>query len=231
MCPPAGPPKKSAQTAGVQPAVCPFCGRPIDPGKGFVICPRPECLTPYHPECWKDNGDRCSMAHCGGAGELRAIHLAPGSPSASKERKSQPLPPCPACGRALPPEMAVCTFCRLVVRPALIWVRSDRTYYDLPLHPDRIVHIGRDGANDLVIPVQQVSRRHALIWRDSQDHCYYVQDRGSKNGTWVDGVAVPTNSTAQVPQNGSINISQEVVLYLCEPGQVLPPGAEQRRKV
>jgi DNA-binding response OmpR family regulator len=48
--------------------------------------------------------------------------------------------------------------------------------------------IGRDAGNDLCLSDRQVSRRHALIRRLADG--YVVEDCGSKNGTWVNGVPV-----------------------------------------
>lgn len=45
--------------------------------------------------------------------------------------------------------------------------------------------IGRDESCDLIIPERQVSRRHARLWLDN-DH-YFLEDLGSKNGTFVNG--------------------------------------------
>lgn len=45
--------------------------------------------------------------------------------------------------------------------------------------------IGRDESCDLVIPERQVSRRHARI--RLEDDRYFLEDLGSKNGTFVNG--------------------------------------------
>lgn len=57
---------------------------------------------------------------------------------------------------------------------------------------ERAVRVGRDGANDLVLPSTTVSSMHALIeWRESG---WFVRDLGSRNGTAVDGARI-TNWT------------------------------------
>jgi serine/threonine-protein kinase len=58
---------------------------------------------------------------------------------------------------------------------------------EFPVYRGRVT-IGRDTGNDIVIPVQQVSRRHARI-QCSQTGCR-VMDMGSTNGTSVNGVRI-----------------------------------------
>jgi pSer/pThr/pTyr-binding forkhead associated (FHA) protein len=48
--------------------------------------------------------------------------------------------------------------------------------------------IGRDAGSDIHLPDRQVSRRHAIIRRAPGGHL--IEDLGSTNGTWVNGVAV-----------------------------------------
>ncbi len=57
-----------------------------------------------------------------------------------------------------------------------------------PLCRSRIVHLGRAPTNTIVLPVPQVSRVHATIsWNQAG---FQVADRGSKNGTTVNGETV-----------------------------------------
>ncbi len=48
--------------------------------------------------------------------------------------------------------------------------------------------IGREAEADIVLPIQRVSRRHALITR--QEHGYVLSDLNSRNGTYVNGQLV-----------------------------------------
>ena len=50
---------------------------------------------------------------------------------------------------------------------------------------DQPVAVGRDETSDVVIPDNTLSRRHFLIWRESES--FLIKDLGSQNGTWVDG--------------------------------------------
>lgn len=54
-----------------------------------------------------------------------------------------------------------------------------------PLGPGRF-SIGRTAGNDLVVESPYVSRQHAILVPDGEG--YHLQDLGSKNGTWVNGV-------------------------------------------
>jgi hypothetical protein len=63
------------------------------------------------------------------------------------------------------------------------------------LAPDRATSIGRDQGNRLLLPTLQVSRRHAIVVWDGEGHV--VIDRGSTNGTWVDGECVRRRRLAE----------------------------------
>lgn len=49
--------------------------------------------------------------------------------------------------------------------------------------------IGRDRKCDLHLPDDSVSRRHALI-RKTDDDQFIIEDLGSSNGTYVDGIPI-----------------------------------------
>jgi FHA domain len=65
--------------------------------------------------------------------------------------------------------------------------------------------LGRDDMCDLVIPDRQVSRRHARIWLEGED--YFLEDLGSKNGTFVNGQEL---DRPRALQNGD-----EIQIALC----------------
>lgn len=48
--------------------------------------------------------------------------------------------------------------------------------------------VGRASSNDLVISAAEISREHAVLRRDG--NTLQVHDRGSRNGTWVNGARV-----------------------------------------
>lgn len=74
-------------------------------------------------------------------------------------------------------------------RPAWAALRREREM--VPITTNRAV-IGRDPASDVLIEHEQISRRHAMIWREAET--IRVSDLGSSNGTAVDGVTVESGS-------------------------------------
>ena len=79
------------------------------------------------------------------------------------------------------------------------WARLTASGSTLEIGANRVT-VGRSDEADLVIPHDNVSRKHALIWR--ADGQAWIRDLGSSNGTSVDGVAV---GKQPVPlQNGSV---------------------------
>jgi pSer/pThr/pTyr-binding forkhead associated (FHA) protein len=56
------------------------------------------------------------------------------------------------------------------------------------MNSDALYIIGRSADCDIVVFNETVSRRHAALRRDGD--AWLLVDLGSKNGTWVNGVAV-----------------------------------------
>lgn len=71
--------------------------------------------------------------------------------------------------------------------PLPAWAQLSGSGSTLPIRSNRAI-IGRGDDADLVVSFDNVSRKHALIWR--ADGQAWVQDLGSANGTSIDGVAV-----------------------------------------
>ncbi len=53
-----------------------------------------------------------------------------------------------------------------------------------------VAWVGRSEFNEVIIPDATVSEVHAFIKRD-EDGAFYIQDTGSRNGTWVNDEPVP----------------------------------------
>ncbi len=63
-------------------------------------------------------------------------------------------------------------------------------FKDRSIDIKRIITIGRDTKNDIVIKDDPlVSRRHALIEKEGQK--YYIMDKGSTNGTYLNNNPIP----------------------------------------
>lgn len=69
--------------------------------------------------------------------------------------------------------------------------------------------IGRDDDVDMVIAERQVSRNHAII-RYDEDH-YVLQDLGSKNGTYVNGVQIKEPVRLQDGDSIQVALACEVI--------------------
>ena len=57
----------------------------------------------------------------------------------------------------------------------------------------RVISIGRDPSNDLVLSDSMVSRRHAIL--EQRDDVFVLRDNGSANGTLVNGDKVDSEHT------------------------------------
>ena len=63
-------------------------------------------------------------------------------------------------------------------------------FRDRSININRLISIGRGEQNDIVISEDPlVSRQHALIEKEGQE--YYVMDKGSTNGTYVNNNPIP----------------------------------------
>ncbi len=67
------------------------------------------------------------------------------------------------------------------------WARLSGSGTTLEIGANRVT-VGRSEEADIVLPYDNVSRKHALIWRSEGRS--WIRDLGSSNGTSVDGVAV-----------------------------------------
>lgn len=78
---------------------------------------------------------------------------------------------------------------------------------------DSPLRIGRDASNDVVLPLEALSRHHAPVWATAGQ--IWVQDHGSTNGTFLDGrrLAEPT----QVPRNGRVDLAGVAELRFTHP--------------
>jgi FHA domain/Protein of unknown function (DUF3662) len=79
------------------------------------------------------------------------------------------------------------------------WARLTGSGTTIEIGANRVI-VGRSVEADIVLPYDNVSRKHALIWRSEGQS--WIQDLGSSNGTSVDGVGV---GERPVPlKNGSV---------------------------
>jgi pSer/pThr/pTyr-binding forkhead associated (FHA) protein len=91
---------------------------------------------------------------------------------------------------------------------AEIWLTfPDGTDYEL----EDSVSIGRDSKNDLILESAAVSREHAgVIFRDGRWH---VEDRGSFNGTYLNGTRVVPGTPLPLRHADRISIGTETLVF------------------
>ncbi len=76
----------------------------------------------------------------------------------------------------------------------------------LPLQNQTI--IGADKGNDLILADRFVSSRHARLWWDGVE--WWLEDLGSKNGTFVNGRSYPPHREQAVPFGATLQIGDMV---------------------
>ena len=87
-------------------------------------------------------------------------------------------------------------------------------------HLEQSVTLGRDLGNDITFASPNVSREHAsLLLRDGR---WYVEDQGSFNGTFLNGVRVQPGVPLPLRHADRITIGSETVLFSW-PAQLLDP--------
>jgi hypothetical protein len=80
----------------------------------------------------------------------------------------------------------------VVPGPMPPWARLTGSGANIEIGANRVT-LGRSPEADLVLPYDNISRRHALIWRS--DGKTWIRDLGSSNGTTVNGVPVGERPT------------------------------------
>lgn len=77
---------------------------------------------------------------------------------------------------------------------------------------DGNIAIGRDPARcGLVLSDPCVGRRHARIRREGSH--FYLEDGGSCNGTWIDGIPIPGGSCRLLPQHCLLRFGQTTLRF------------------
>ena len=73
------------------------------------------------------------------------------------------------------------------------------------------ISIGRDGKNDLVMESSAISRDHAAV--TVQDGRWYLEDRGSFNGTFLNGIRVQPGVRLPLRHGDRIGLGAESVVF------------------
>ena len=86
------------------------------------------------------------------------------------------------------------------------------------------VTIGRDPGNDITLPSAAVSREHAVV--TLRDGRWFVEDRGSFNGTFLNGTRLQPGTPLPLRHSDRIGIGGETLLF-SSPGQLEDPDTTQ----
>jgi putative peptide zinc metalloprotease protein len=133
---------------------------------------------------------------------------------------------CPNCGRRLPGDVVTSAqMTGILNRPA----SPETAYLEFLGGPEdgRIVRlggervtVGRREDNDVpIFSDTALSRRHAFIYR--KDNQFWIEDRKSSFGTWVDGERVPVETAAPMRDGSLIRLARTTMLFhLGEPEEV-----------
>jgi pSer/pThr/pTyr-binding forkhead associated (FHA) protein len=86
------------------------------------------------------------------------------------------------------------------------------------------ISIGRDTKNDLVMESAAISREHAAV--TSRDGRWYLEDRGSFNGTYLNGTRVVPGTPLPLRHADRIGIGAETLIFSW-PAQVHDPDTTE----
>jgi pSer/pThr/pTyr-binding forkhead associated (FHA) protein len=90
----------------------------------------------------------------------------------------------------------------------------------------RILRIGANPEdNDVVVDLAQVSGNHASF-ELFPSGAVFVEDLGSSNGTFVDGVRITPGERMEVPVNGRVALSNQLTVEIAAPQRELPTKDE-----
>lgn len=98
----------------------------------------------------------------------------------------------------------------IVPGPPVVWARLVSEVETHAVGRNRVT-IGRGSDMDIVVPADDISRRHAILWREG-GHAF-VQDVGSSNGTYVDGERLGTDPV-QIRHGSTLGLSSRTFRFL-----------------
>ncbi len=102
--------------------------------------------------------------------------------------------------------------------PVLVVMDGPEANKSFAIEQDEVV-VGREETCDIVLRERQISREHIRIFR--ADGRYYVEDKNSRNGTWVNGKKLE-NDIRELYDNDEIHIALAVRLQFIGSGATAP---------
>lgn len=76
----------------------------------------------------------------------------------------------------------------------------------------KLIKIGRDADNDVVVDNKLASRNHAVIQKIRD--AYFIQDLESTNGTFVNDVRIPNNKYVKLNSGDKITIGNAALVIV-----------------
>lgn len=104
---------------------------------------------------------------------------------------------------------------KLVINP------TSASKKEIPI-ASRVISIGRDPSNDLVLSDSMVSRRHAIL--EQRDDIYVLRDNNSSNGTLVNGDKVDAEKTLR--DGDLVAIGSSRLLFQLDDAGITPQADE-----
>lgn len=102
--------------------------------------------------------------------------------------------------------------------PVLVVMDGPEANKSFAIEKDEVI-VGREETCDIVLRERQISREHIRVYR--ADGRYYVEDKNSRNGTWVNGKKLE-NDTRELYDNDEIHIALAVRLQFIGSGATAP---------
>ncbi len=72
------------------------------------------------------------------------------------------------------------------------------------------ITIGRSPSNNIVIENKLASRNHALIQKIRDE--FFIKDMGSTNGTFLNGIRIPTDKYVRIRNGDKITIGNDNII-------------------
>ncbi len=101
--------------------------------------------------------------------------------------------------------------------PVIVWLDGSLSNPHWVVDRPEMI-LGRDDGCDIVIPVRQISRQHLRIYLEGGT-CI-VEDKGSKNGTWVNGYRLL--GMRQLEDGDEIRVAKDIRLRFVGSGATAP---------
>lgn len=139
---------------------------------------------------------------------------------------------CKACGAEARPGLQFCPNCGGRLSGDLVLSKHKTTMLDqpelvgsgyleflggpedgriIPLSGERVT-VGRREDNDVhIYSDTALSRRHAFIYR--REGQFWIEDRKSSFGTWVNGERVPVETAAPMPDGALIRLARTTLVF------------------